>query len=119
MTRPAAIAALIVLSLAVGCAPRRSAPPAAAPAAAAAGWALVHPPQVRDDRYPHGVRLQTKAPVHAWKAAATFATAEACETSRHTRIDDAIDRARAAKTGEPKNDVTVRLAVNARCVPTR
>jgi hypothetical protein len=83
----------------------------------AAGWVLMHPPQVPDAAFPRGQRFLTRAPLAAWSPRATFATAEACEHWKQEELDRTIDRAHIAWGDDAKNDLDVRRAVNARCVP--
>jgi hypothetical protein len=98
---------------ALGCARREVAP---RPAAAPASWLLLTPPEIRDEGFPRGVRLLPDAPIREWQRQAEFDSEEACEGSRRTRTDDAIDRARAAYGDAAKLELPVRRAVNARCV---
>jgi hypothetical protein len=81
------------------------------------GWVLVHPPQERDPTFPRGVHLLTRAPVTTWQARAIFDTIEACESRKREDVDRTIDSAWASIGPDAKNDLGVRRAVNARCVP--
>jgi hypothetical protein len=81
------------------------------------GWVLVHPPQERDASYPRGIHLLTRAPITSWQARAVFDTIEACETRKQQEVDRTIDDAWATVGPDAKNDLGVRRAVNARCVP--
>ncbi len=111
---------IIVLIATGGCAPRAARQKQVTPAQGAAveGWQLVHPPEVRDERYPGGFHVRSDAPLATWHQDAVFTTQDACESSKIARIDDRIDEARAAGE-EAKNALPVRRAVNARCVGGR
>lgn len=104
----------IVLTAACGCA-------AHAPwsSAGRGDWQLMQAPEVADARYPRGYRIESSAPLAAWRAVGSFATRDECEQAMRTQIDDSIDRARAAVGDDAKNDLAVRRAVNARCVLAR
>ena len=106
--------AMVVLIAAGGCAQRRP-----QHSAGQGGWQLMHPPEVRDERYPRGYRIQSDAPLNAWHTDAAFATREECEQAMLAHIDDSIDRARAAYGADARNELTVRRAVNARCVQAK
>jgi hypothetical protein len=106
---------VVVLIAAVGCAPRSA---RREQGAALQGWQLIHPPEVRDERFPGGYQVQADAPLTTWHQDAVFATRDACESSKITRIDDRIDEARAAVGDQAKNALPVRRAVHARCVRT-
>ena len=77
---------------------------------------LVHPPAERAADSPGGYRLLTKAPLGDWQVAGRFADRTACEQARQAATDRTIDRARATRGDDAKNDLDVRRAVNARCV---
>jgi hypothetical protein len=108
---PVAALLLVVVLVPSGCA--RRIPRADAGDRA---WQLMDPPEAPDARYPRGSRIRSHAPLAEWRAVGDFATLEECERAMHARIDDTIDRARAAVGADAKNDLTVRHAVNARCV---
>jgi hypothetical protein len=80
-------------------------------------WLLVQPPEVRDADAPRGYRLLPRAPIGEWREQGAFATEAECLQARKDEVNRTIDTARAAY-GEPeaKFDLTVRRAVNARCV---
>ena len=80
-------------------------------------WVLMHPPQVADPAFPRGQRFLTRAPLAAWSQRATFPSSEACEDWKQEELDRTIDRAHVAWGNDAKNDLDVRRAVNARCVP--
>lgn len=112
--REALIALAVALTLlAAGACARTQRKPAQA------SWDLMQPPQARDERYPRGFRVRSDAPLNEWSTEASFATREECEKSLHERLDDSIDRAREKYGDDAKNDLTVRRAVNARCVPSK
>jgi hypothetical protein len=79
-------------------------------------WTLVEPPEVRNENFPRGYQLLPTAPLDEWHRVATFASEAACEAARKGRLDDAIDRARAAVGDDARYDLDVRRAVNSRCV---
>ena len=79
-------------------------------------WTIVQPPEVPNENFPRGYQLLPTAPLDEWHRVATFATEAACETARKGRLDDAIDRARAAVGDEARYDLDVRRVVNSRCV---
>jgi len=83
----------------------------------AARWVLLSPPEVDDAGFPRGRRLVPQAPLTEWRREAVLDGEEACERARRANIDATIDRARAAYGADAKNDLAVRHAVNARCVP--
>ena len=112
MTRHAVGALIVVLIISGGCAARSE-------GAASQGHRLIHPPDVPDESYPGGVNIQSDAPLTTWHQVAVFATFEACESTRITRIDEAIDKARVEVGDRAKYQLPVRRAVNARCVSTR
>jgi hypothetical protein len=114
---------IVVLIIGGGCAARSGEQPQAAArsgarpqVAASQGYQLIHPPDVADTRYPGGFHIRSHAPLASWHQVAVFATLEECESSRVTRIDDAIDKARIEVGDQAKYQLPVRRAVNARCV---
>lgn len=113
MSRHVVGTVIVVLIVAAGCAARSA---ERGQATASPGYRLVRPPDVRDERYPGGVRVRSDAPLTTWEHVAVFATREECESSRITRIDDSIDKARAEVGDQAKYQLPVRHAVNARCV---
>lgn len=66
---------------------------------ASQSYQLIVPPEMRDEHYPGGLHIRPDAPRSTWHQVAVFATNEECESSRITRIDDSIDKAR-AEVGE-------------------
>ena len=103
---------VLALSAAVplGCIRARTSAPGSA------GWHLVYPPEVADQRYPKGVHLARSAPLSEWTAGDAFPTEDGCDAARLQNIDDAIDRARVGHGDGAKFELPVRRAVNARCV---
>lgn len=99
-----AVLAASLLAGAIGCAARDE-------------FRLIHPPAARDDEFPGGYRLLTKAPLGDWQIAAEFSSKAACDRACRDAIEDAITRAHALVGDDAKNDLGVRRAVNARCVP--
>ncbi len=79
-------------------------------------WTLARPPEVPNENFPRGYQLLPTAPLDEWHQVATFASEAACEAARKRRLDDAIDRARAAVGDDARYDLDVRRAVNSRCV---
>ncbi|MEO6026595.1 MAG: hypothetical protein ABIR79_06985 [Candidatus Binatia bacterium] len=104
---------ILVLFVSGGCAARSV---ARGPAVASAGYRLIRPPDVPDTHYPGGSHIQAGAPLEKWQQVAAFTTREECETSRIDRIDDSIDQAREEFGAQAKFQLSVRRAVNARCV---
>ena len=115
MTRRVSILAMVVVIVAVaapGCAPR-----AARRNAKEAAWKLMEPPQTPDERYPRGYRVQYDAPVPTWTTTGEFPTVADCEQAKRARVNDTIERAKAASSpDEAKFDLDVRRAVHAQCV---
>ena len=115
MTRDVASMLVVVLLAAGGCATQSA---QRAQETVPAGWQLVHPPDVRDERYPGGFHIRSDAPLEAWTQVAVFKTRDDCESSKITRIDDSIDKAMVEVGDQAKYQLPVRRAVNARCVRT-
>jgi hypothetical protein len=113
MSRHVVVPLVAVLFICGGCAARSAPRSHATPSQ---GQRLMHPPDVPDTRYPGGVHIQSDAPLTSWHQVAVFATREECEASRIQRIDESIDKARIEVGERAKYQLSVRRAVNARCV---
>ena len=107
---------IVALTASGGCAARSA---ERGPGAVAQSYELVRPPDVPDQPYPGGTHVQASAPMTTWLRVAMYTTLEECESSRVARIDDSIDEARIRVGDQAKNQLPVRRAVNARCVPAR
>jgi hypothetical protein len=103
VSRSALLSALLVAALA-GCLRSR------------ATWALLQPPEVRNENFPRGYQILSTAPMNEWRRIDSFESEAACEQARQRRTDEAIDRARVTQGDDAKFDLDVRRAVNARCV---
>ena len=82
------------------------------------GFRLIHPPARPEADFPGGYRLLTKAPLADWQVVARFDDRDACEKAKRAASEDAVVTARARAGDQAKYDLSVRRAVNARCVPT-
>jgi hypothetical protein len=97
---------VVAVVLLTGCARPRSA------------WVLIHPPEVVDAQAPNGRRLLPRADLHAWQDVGRFGSAESCDDAREAQFQAAVTAARATVgDAAAAKDLSVRRAVNARCVP--
>lgn len=107
--------AMVIALAVVVTVPMACAKPKAPPRVEEPRTTLLEPPQVQDPRYPRGYRIHKEAPPNEWTTVATFATFQECDRALHARIDETIDQAKASGV-DAKHDLTVRRAVNARCI---
>lgn len=84
-----------------------------------AGWLLMSPPLVKDDKAPGGYRVDLNAGVESWQQLSAHDTATDCERAKSEKALAALSAAEDRKAGKKNllDEPIVDAATHALCVP--